>query len=92
MAVSQCIKFHLILFYTFSYALDKFNIAKNRKGNNSINTDDRVMVLAICTFLIALYHCIKFHIFILKIPFSDMIRTSLLLQKLGREINSVIVI
>ena len=38
------------LLYFQRYALDKFNIAKIRKGNNSINTEDRVMVLAICTF------------------------------------------
>ena len=31
------------------YAPHKFNIAKIRKGNNSINTDDTVMVLAFCT-------------------------------------------
>ena len=36
-------------FYFQRYVLDKFNIAKIRKGNNSINTDDRVMVLAFCT-------------------------------------------
>ena len=28
--------------------MDKFSIAKIRKGNNSINTEDRVMVLAFC--------------------------------------------
>ena len=49
MAVSQFIKFHLILLYFQRYAPDKFNIAKIRKGNNSINTDDRVIVLAFCT-------------------------------------------
>ena len=36
------------LLYFQRYALDKFNIAKIRKGNNSINID--VMVLAFCTF------------------------------------------
>ena len=35
---------------------------------------------------IALYHCMKFHLFILNI-FRNMLRTSLLLQKLEREIN-----
>ena len=34
------------LLYFQRYAPDKFNIAKIRKGNNSINTDDRAMVLA----------------------------------------------
>ena len=37
------------LLYFQRYAPDKFNIAKIRKGNNSINTDNRVMVLAFCT-------------------------------------------
>ena len=36
--------------------------------------------------LIALYHCIKFHLFIFN-TFRDMLRISLLLQKLDREIN-----
>ena len=36
------------LVYFQRYAPDKFNIAKIRKGNNSINTH-RVMVLAFCT-------------------------------------------
>ena len=45
MAVYQCIKFHLIPFFQ-RYALDKLFIAKIKKGSNSINTDDRVMVLA----------------------------------------------
>ena len=38
------------LLYIQRYAPDKFNIAKLRKGNNSINTDDMVMILAVCTF------------------------------------------
>ena len=37
------------LLYFQRYVPDKFYIAKIRKGNNSINTDDRVMVLAFCT-------------------------------------------
>ena len=37
------------LLYFQRYAPNKFNTAKIRKGNNSINTDDRVMVLAFCT-------------------------------------------
>ena len=38
------------LLYFQRYALDKFNIAKIRQENNSINTDTRIMVLAFCTF------------------------------------------
>ena len=37
------------LLYFQKYAPDKFNIEKIRKGNSSINTDDRLMVLAFCT-------------------------------------------
>ena len=36
------------LLYFQKYARDKLFIAKNKKGSNSINTGDRVMVLAIC--------------------------------------------
>ena len=57
---------------------------KITKGDNSINTDDRVTVLAFCTSPHTLYHCFKFHLFIFN-TFRDMLRTSLLLQKLGRE-------
>ena len=38
---------------------------------------------------IAFYQCIKFHLFIFN-TFSDMLETSLLLQKLEWKINSVI--
>ena len=34
------------LLYFQRYALDKLNIAKIRKGSNSVNTGDRVLVLA----------------------------------------------
>ena len=37
------------LIYFQRYALDKFNTAKIKKGNNSISTDDRVIFLAFCT-------------------------------------------
>ena len=72
------------LLYFQRYALDKLFIAKIKKGGNSINTDDRVMVLAFCT----LYQCIKFHSFIFN-TFRDMLQTSLLLQKLEREITVI---
>ena len=38
--------------------------------------------------LIALYHCIKFLLFIFN-TFRDMLRISLLLQKLGKEITVI---
>ena len=38
------------LLYFQRYAPDKLNIAKIRTGNNSISTDNRVMVLPFCTF------------------------------------------
>ena len=50
MALYQCIKFHFIPLYIISYALDKMNIAKFKKGSNSVNTGDKVMILAFCTF------------------------------------------
>ena len=37
------------LLYFQRYAPDKFNIATIKKGNNSINIDDSVIVLAFCT-------------------------------------------
>ena len=63
------------------------NIAKIRMGNNSINTDDRILVLAFCTFPhspLSLYQVL----FIFN-TFTDMLWTRLLLQKLGREITVI---
>ena len=43
-----------VLFNSFlyfqRYVSDKLNIAKIRKGSNSVNTFDRVMVLTFCSF------------------------------------------
>ena len=74
------------LLYFQRYAPDKFNIAKIKQGSKSENTGDRAMIFAVYKFLMALYQCIKFHLFIFN-SFRDMLRTSLLLQKLGREIT-----
>ena len=41
--------FNSLLFFQ-RYALDKLNIAKIRKGSNSVNIGDRVKVLAFCDF------------------------------------------
>ena len=50
MALYQCIKFHLIPLYTFrDNAPGKLFMAKMKKESNSINTVDRVMILAFCT-------------------------------------------
>ena len=76
------VSFDFLLYFQW-YAPDKFNIAKIRKGNNSINMIG-LWLLHSGLLLIALYHCIKFHLFIAN-TFRDMLRTSLLLQKLGRE-------
>ena len=38
------------LLYFQRYAPDKLNIAKIRKGSNSVNTGNRVLVLAFCDF------------------------------------------
>ena len=44
------------------YAPDKLNIAKTRKGSNSMNTSDRVTVLAFCNYPHDPVSCIKFHL------------------------------
>ena len=50
MALYQCIKFNLIPLYTFRDMLQtSFLLQKIKKGSNSINTLDRVMILAFCT-------------------------------------------
>ena len=55
-------KFHTISFYTFRDMLwTSFLLQKIKKGSNSINTGDRVMVLESEIPLMALYQCIKFH-------------------------------
>ena len=46
-ALYQCIKFHLICFYTFRYAQEKLFIAKIKNGSNFIYTGDGDTVLAI---------------------------------------------
>ena len=49
MAVYQCIKFHLIPSYTSRDMLRTSVLLQNiEKGSNSVNTGDRVMVLAFC--------------------------------------------
>ena len=50
MGLYQCIKFYLIPFYTFRDMLrTSFLLQKFKKGSNSVNTGDRVAVLAFCT-------------------------------------------
>ena len=73
------------LLYFKRYRPDKLFIAEIKKVSNSVNTGDRVMVLAFCNSL----HnslTVSFHLFIFN-TFRDMLRTSLLLQKLEREIT-----
>ena len=62
------------------YAPDKLFIAEIKKQSNSVSTVDRVMILALCTFLIAFFHGIKFHLIPLY-TFGAMLRTNFLLQK-----------
>ena len=51
MTFYQCIKFYLIPFYTFRYMLrERLNIAEIKKGRNSVNTGDRIMIFAFCNF------------------------------------------
>ena len=59
-------------------ALDKLFIAKIKKGSNSVNTSDSVMVLAFCNSLhgpLSVYQVFIFS------TFRDMLRTSLLLER-----------
>ena len=51
------------LLYFLRYAPDKLFIAKIKKGSNSVNTGDRVMVLHSAIPFIALYHCIYLQYF-----------------------------
>ena len=84
MAVYQCTKFLLIPFYT----PDKLFIAKIKKGSNSVKTVDTVIVLAFCDSLHSPLSMYKFHLFIFN-TFRDILCTSLLLQKLEREITQI---
>ena len=43
------VSFNFLLYFR-RYAPDKLFIAKLKKGSNSVNTGDRVMVLAFCNF------------------------------------------
>ena len=73
------------LLYFQRYAPDKLNIGQIRKGSDSINTGDGVMVLALCTFSYG-----PLSVFQISFNFRDMLRTSLLLQKNRKGNNSVI--
>ena len=73
------------LLYFQRYAPDKLNIGQIRKGSNSINTGDGVVVLALCTFPYG-----PLSVYQISFNFRDMLRTSLLLQKNRKGNNSVI--
>ena len=77
------VSFNSILYFQ-RYAPDKLSLAKINKGSNSVNTDDRLWFLHSAIPFLAFYQCIKFHLFIFNI-LRDMLRTSLLLQKLERK-------
>ena len=74
------------LLYFQRYAPDKLFIAKIRMVSNSVNTGDRVMVLAFCNSLYSPLSLYQVSLFIFT-TFRDMLWTSLLLQKLEREIT-----
>ena len=44
------VSFNTLLYFQL-YAPDKLSVAKIKKGSNSVNTGDRVMVLAFCNCL-----------------------------------------
>ena len=74
------------LLYLQRYALDKRNIVKIREGSNSINTNDGVMILALCKPSIgvsALFWCIDFHLITFN-TFRDMLWTTLSLEKIRK--------
>ena len=77
-----------LLVYFQSSAPDKLFISKIKKESNSLNTTDRVTILALWTFADGLLKCIKFH-FIPLYTFRDMIRTNFLLQNRKKGSNSV---
>ena len=62
--------------------------SKIRKGSNSVNTGDTVMLVHSAIFLRFLYQCIKFHLIPLY-TFRDMHRTNVLLQKGSNSVNTV---
>ena len=59
---------------------------KNEKGDNSVITCDLLMVLALCTFSHCPLSIIKFYSNSLN-TFRDMLETSQLFKKAGREIT-----
>ena len=74
------------LVYCQRYAPDKLFMANNKKGSNSVNTGYRVMVLALCIFLMTLYQCNKFHLIPLY-TFRDMLWSTFSVQKLKRKVT-----
>ena len=67
---------------------DKLIIAKVKMGSNLVNTCNKVTVLVLCT--ISDGHLSIYQVsFDFLLYFRDMHRTNLILQKLGRENNSI---
>ena len=74
------------LVYVQRYAPDKLFIAKMKKGSNSVNTVDRIMILALCTSTddpLSMYG-VSFNPLY---TFRDMLRTNFLLQKWKRGVS-----
>ena len=87
MALYQCIKVHLIAFYTFrDMLLTSFLLQTLRREVTPLILVTGFWFLHFAISLITLYQYINSHLFIFN-NFWDMLRTSLLLQKLGREIT-----
>ena len=59
------ILFYFLLYFQI-YTPDKLNIAKTRKGSNSVNTGERIMVLAFCHFPYG-------HLSIYQVSFNSLI-------------------
>ena len=90
MTIYQCIKFHLIPFYTFRDMLRKsFLLQKLRRAVTPLILVTELWFLHSAICFMALYQCIKFRLCIFN-TFRDMLQTGLLLQKIRKGNNSVI--
>ena len=85
--VSYQVSFNSLLYFQ-RYALGKLFIEKNKKGSNPVNTGEKIMVLAFCNSPYGPLSLSQTSLNYLN-TFRDMLQTSLLLQKLGREITLI---
>ena len=77
------VSFNYLLYFQ-RYTPAKFNIAKIRNENNSVNTDNRVMYFTFCSSPQGPLSLFQVTFIYLQYFQRYKIRTNLLLQKLGR--------